>query len=600
MLLLPLSSLLFWHSPGLEGAQTHSTGQENFYKSGATQADPVDAVYEGLRPASWGNYMFLQDVASDAIFLPTRGRDWDDGGTWRDLQEHTWQPFLGFVNRAWVEAYNGIALANIAIDSLEVNGSGSALTPTFIAEVRVLRALYYWWLLDLFRNVPLVTDPNPDPNLPPAQVSPQVLFNFIVDETIAALPDLEVSFAAENYGRVTQGAAHALLATVSLNAEVYTGTAKWNETLGASDAVINSGLYDLMTTFTEVFALENEGPLNPENILVVVHSPNSDFGFLRHMATLHYNQLPENPWNGFSVLADFYNNFDPTDARRDQILVGQQYVLGGTNVGDLAFDRLGDSLIFTVDSPLIGATEGNGPRILKWPVDPNRNEFNAGNDYAIFRYAHILLVKAEALFMLGSTAEALALVNQVRERAFEPDQPLTSLTLDDILAERGYEFLWEGYRRQDLIRTGHFLEAWTLKNTSDGPHREVFPIPQIQLDANPNLVQNAGYGTVGVTLTDRQGILPGVYAFRQNYPNPFNPATRIEFDLPDQVHVSLTVYDITGREVITLVNQSMPSGYHRLVWDSRDAKGQQVPSGIYITRLITPEFSHSIKMVLLR
>jgi hypothetical protein len=94
---------------------------------------------------------------------------------------------------------------------------------------------------------------------------------------------------------------------------------------------------------------------------------------------------------------------------------------------------------------------------------------------------------------LGSTGEALNLVNQVRERAFEPDKPLTSITIDDILDERGYEFVWEGFRRQDLIRTGHFLEAWTLKEPSDGPHRKLFPIPQTQLDANPNLIQNPGY-----------------------------------------------------------------------------------------------------------
>ncbi|MCK4754668.1 MAG: RagB/SusD family nutrient uptake outer membrane protein, partial [Calditrichia bacterium] len=449
----------------------------------------VMPVYNSLREASWGEYVFLQEVSSDAIFLPTRGGDWDDGGIWPELQEHTWTPTHSHVNGACMGAYSGIASSNSAIDFLKSSPGDSLLISSLIAEARFLRSFYYWWLLDLFRNVPLVTDPTPDPNNPPAQNTPLEVFNFIVAEINAALPDLEESFGEENYGRVTKGAANALLATVYLNAEVYTDIAMWTECVDACDAVINSGNYDLMSTFNDVFALENEGPGNVENILVVVHRPETGFGFVRQMATLHYNQLPSSPWNGFSVLADFYNAFDTSDVRIDQLLVGPQVVLGGPNAGEPAFDRYGNPLIFTVESPLTGATEGNGVRMLKWPVDPNASGSNAGNDYAIFRYSHILLAKAEAQFMLGATGDALALVNYVRERAFEPDEPLASITLDDILAERGFELLWEGFRRQDLIRTGHFLEAWTLKEAS-GECRKIFPIPQLQLDANPNLVQN--------------------------------------------------------------------------------------------------------------
>jgi len=85
-----------------------------------------------------------------------------------------------------------------------------------------------------------------------------------------------------------------------------------------------------------------------------------------------------------------------------------------------------------------------------------------------------------------------------------------------------------------------------------------------------------------------------------NYPNPFNPTTRLEFYLPQQVDVSLKVYDIMGREVMTIANESMNAGYHRMNWNGRDKRGQQVPSGIFIAILVTPEYSRSIKMVLLK
>ena len=199
------------------------------------------------------------------------------------------------------------------------------------------------------------------------------------------------------------------------------------------------------------------------------------------------------PWNGFSVLEGFFNKFDTEDVRFQQILVGAQFVLDGPNAGDPAFDRNGNPLVFTPDSPIVGADEGDGVRLLKWPIDPGQNGADAGNDLAVYRYSHVLLAKAEALFNLGSAGEALTLINQVRARDFEPDKPLLALTSDLILDERGFEFLWESFRRQDQIRHGRFLEAWTLKAASDGPHRLLFPIPQTQLDANPNLVQNPGY-----------------------------------------------------------------------------------------------------------
>ncbi len=501
LLPLLLLSLILATCTNLDETPFSAVTPENFYNTEAELIAAVMPVYATLRDYSWGDYMQLQEHSSDELFVPQRGGDWGDGGFWREIHDHKWTPNHGAVNGAWVSAYGGIARANSTLENLASSPSSSPLKPVFTAEVRVLRAFYYWWLVDLYGGVPVVTAAIVDPKNPPTPNTRQEVYNFIVKEITEALPSLETTHSSANFGRVTKGAANALLATVYLNAEVYTGTPKWSECVQACEAVINSGLYNLLPSYAEVFKLANEGPSNSETIWTVGHKALDGVGFFRFMATLHYNQLPQNPWNGFSVLADFYNKFDTTDARHDHMLVGPQFVLGGPNAGQPAFDRNGNRLDFTPGSPIVGASESNGVRILKWSVDPAQNGGNAGNDFAIFRYSHILLTKAEALNELnGPTQQSIDLVNQVRARCFDPDKPIALANFsskqalrDRLLDERGFELLWEDFRRQDLVRTGKFLDAWTLKAPSDGAHRKLFPVPQSQLDANPNLRQNPGY-----------------------------------------------------------------------------------------------------------
>ncbi len=493
--------MLFSTCTDLSESPFSSVTPDNFYKTEAELIAAVVPVYSSLRSLSWGEGIHMQEVSSDEIFVPTRGGDWDDGGKWRQLQEHNWDATNAAVRDGWNDYYTGVARANATLENLRTSTSGSDLIPIAIAEVRVLRAYFYWLLGDLYGGVPIVTSAVQDPDNPPAPNTRQQVYDFIIDEVTEALPDLESTFGGESYGRLTLGAANTFLATVYLNAEVFTGTPRWSECVTACDAVINSGLYELLPEYKDNFLLANEGADNPENILVTANKVEGGMGFVRFMATLHYNQLPQTPWNGFSVLADFYNSYDTSDVRFVHMLAGPQFVLGGPNAGDPALDRQDNPLNFTVDSPLMGATESNGVRILKWEVDPNMSGGNAGNDYAIFRYPHVLLSKAEALNELnGPNQESLDLIDSVRVRCFDPFVPLSlsdfstkEALRDRILDERGFEMLWEGFRRQDQIRTGHFLEAWTLKPADSDDHTLIFPIPQTQLDANPKLVQNPGY-----------------------------------------------------------------------------------------------------------
>ena len=384
---------------------------DNFYNTEAELTAAVVPVYNGLAQAQWGDYIHLQSVSADDIVVPTRGGDWDDGGVWRALQLHSWDATLGFVGGGWAGCFGAIAKANSTLDALAM-AEQTDLVKTYAAETKVLRALYYWWLIDLYGAVPLVTASETDPDNPPSATSRADVFDWIVTEINAALPELEETHGSAGHGRVTKGAANTLLATLYLNAEVYTGTAEWANCKSACDAVINSGVYDLMPTVKDVFALENEGPANTEYILTLAHLPLDGVSSFRHMATLHYNNIPASPWNGFSVLTDFYNSYESNDARLEQILIGQAYVLFGSAAGDSAFDRQGNPLSFAADFPLVDANESAGPRILKWPIDPNMTGWFSGADFAIFRYSHVLLMKAEAEFNLSGGG--LTELNQVR------------------------------------------------------------------------------------------------------------------------------------------------------------------------------------------
>ncbi len=188
-------------------------------------------------------------------------------------------------------------------------------------------------------------------------------------------------------------------------------------------------------------------------------------------------------------MAETYNAFDADDERREIFLQGPQVHL---DTGVPVFDRQGNPLVFSVGivDPT-QATEGEGTRIAKWPPDPARVAHHSGNDFAYFRLGGIYLIKAEAQFELG-TGDPLGILNTLRARVFDPDEPLAAVDRDVILQERLFELTNESKRRTDLIRHGKFTMAWSFK-AAGAPHLVLMSIPQTQLDANPNLKQNPGY-----------------------------------------------------------------------------------------------------------
>jgi hypothetical protein len=485
----------------LTEAPSSSITPENFYRNADEVMGGLASVYSQMRISfpgyTDGGYWTVSEVASDVMIVPTRGQDWADGGRWLDIDRHSWTPNspagLNDINNVWVPSFVGVARANVLLTALEnVTVPNEAI---IAAEVRTLRAFYYYMLLDMFGGVPIVTEPGIAARARNTNVE---VFNFIESELIAARADLPLSWPAASHGRMTKGAADAILASLYLNAQVFTGTvtaaglqpgtARWQDAITVADRILNSGAYTLATDWRANFRADNH--LSPENILVVKFLNQPDLGLRFINASLHYNQFTPGPWNGFSILADAYNQFDANDQRRQAFLVGPQV---NVETGLPINDRAGVPLSFTVTiNDATAAAENEGARFLKWPVDPAHSQPDNGNDFAWFRLAEILLIKAEAQFELGNTAGALLIINQLRQRVFEPDEPVGTVTRDVILQERLFELAAEGKRRQDLIRHGKFDDAWTFKAAS-APYRILMPIPQTQLDANPLLVQNPGY-----------------------------------------------------------------------------------------------------------
>jgi starch-binding outer membrane protein, SusD/RagB family len=474
---------------------------ENFGNSETELLSLVGPAYSSLgsenRDGLDNDYFFLQEASTDEIIVPTRGTDWDDNGQWRELWLHTWTPSHNPINAAWGFCSYGIGQINRIEAQLNSSTVEVPIKPQLLAELKALRALYHWMMMDLYGNVPIVsdfqTDPNEVTNKPRAEV-----FAFVESQLKEAIPLLSTQVGTSTYGRMTKYAAFTLLAKLYLNAQVYTGAARYADCITACDSVINSAKYTLNNNFFANFTINNDQ--TAEEIIFAVPTDKSlygpgDFSGLTRMQlrTLHYSHravynLGETPWNGFSSNADFYNKFnDPNDVRKTMFLVGQQY----DNLGNPLTDGATPIILTPNVTSLSAAGRNEGARSVKYAPEKNSRR-QQSNDWVFFRYADVLMMKAEALARQANNWNAgLTLVNEVRVRA--QAAPLSSLTADSFLDERAREFAWEGWRRNDLIRFGKFGQTKQFKASVSPEFRNLYPIPRPRIEANPNLTQNPGY-----------------------------------------------------------------------------------------------------------
>jgi len=484
---------------------------DNAFKTDLEIVAGVASVYANMRGTLWGYYN-LSEITTDELIVPTRGNDWYDNGRWLEIHRQQWTANSGSalddMNGTWNTLFAGVAKANLMIAVM--NKSTSASKDQTIAELRALRAWHYYMLMDFFGGVPLVVTDSLGAH---PSVARDSIFRFVESELKAASAVLPLTWPASFRGRVTKGATDAILASLYLNAQVFSGTVtaagltkgapRWTDANAAADRVINSGQYSLAADWKKNFSTDNHD--SPEHIFWIAESQAPSLGMSLAMRGLHYNMLSPEPWNGFATLADTYNAFDPNDDRRSIFLVGQQY---SYNSGAAVKDRQGNPLIFTVGiADVTKAAENEGARLMKFPpLAGASNGDSHPNNYPFFRLAEMYLIKAEALNELGQTPAAIAQLNIIRGRHLPAGSLInTGITQAEarqaILNERLFELAGEARRRQDLIRAGTFTAQRTICTTAIAictkaarePYRILFPIPETQRQANPQLAQNPGY-----------------------------------------------------------------------------------------------------------
>lgn len=481
----------------LEEEKFGSLAPGTYYQGEAEALSSVVGIYQLLSyNVDIGDPWRMKEFSSDEFIVPGRASGgWFDQNN-IDLTNHVENPDNATIARAWQNIFQEIGTANAVLESLELSPNKDKLK-TLIAETNALRAYGYFFAMDNWGNVPLVTIARLDPkNLPPTTPRADI-YNFIESEMLAAVEDLpsvtEVNRAAY-YPRFTKESIYTALAYMYLNAEVYTGTAQWQKVVEMCDKVINTGAFSLMQNVVDNFASPTQAA-STEIISAFTKDPTKNAGnnqFILYtqngLDQLKYN-LPFGPANGYSTTQVVLDRYEDKDARKSLIEYGPQYYLDGR---PLTYPD-GKQLVLIPVQDIVSAQDNEGYKVLKYtPVGANFAGFNADNDLVLERYSNVLLMKAEALFRLGDAAGALPLVNEVRERSNAT--PLTSLSLKDLEDERGREFLWEGCRRTDMIRFGdYFTGTWPFKTTQSEAFRKVYPIPTPQLVANPNLSQNDGY-----------------------------------------------------------------------------------------------------------
>jgi hypothetical protein len=463
----------------------------------ATPNDGLQGAFSGLfaGTATNGGFFAVQEGGTDEAVITQKGGDWFDGGLYIEMHKHVFSPQTWAINDTWTHAYNGIFQTNTLLGDAEIN-----VDPRKVAQLRTLRAYYMWRLMDVFGRIKLPTVAGVD--VP--QVNRTVAFDFIESELQEAIPDLSDGY--QTYGRVSQGAAYALLCRLYLNSEVYTGTPRYQQSIDLADSVIDLGVYELDEDYSAVFGPKNVE--NTEHIFVVPFDEATGTGSTWAQMTLHYPsqltyRLQQQPWNGFSTLEDFYNSYDDADKRKAaNFIVGPQFDTKGNPILDLAYDK-GDEdgapINYTPKINMLApnASRQGGARFGKFAFKPVGQLPDMDNDFPLLRYGEVLLNKAEALFRLNGYGDAtgLALVNQLRERAGAT--PYGTITEGEFLAERGRELFVEALRRTDLIRFGAYGNAWWEKPADANPNHNIMAIPLQQMNASATspfpLTQNTGY-----------------------------------------------------------------------------------------------------------
>lgn len=452
-------------------------------------------------------YWCAQELPTDEAVV-----GWGDPGL-PDFHNLNWSSSNLFLQGLYYRCTYQITLCNEFIrQSSDANLSSRGITGTdttniryYQAEARFLRAYQYSVLMDLFANPPFATETTPLASVTPPQTDRKTLFTYIESE-LKAIDGNLVAPKKNEYGRADQAADWALLARIYLNAQVYTGTARYTDAITYAQKVINAG-YSLTNKYDNLMLADNN--LNSNEFILTINydgnntqsyggttfmthapvggtMPSSSFGISGGWAGIRTTSnlvklFPDN------IATSFPNNGNP-DTRAEFWTSGQSMA-----INDVTSFTDGYAVTKFRNVTSTGA--------------PGSNIGYSDVDMPIFRLPEMYLIYAESVLRGGTggdVATALTYINSLRTRAYgntSGNISSNNLTTDFILDERARELYWEGFRRTDLIRYGKFVEGtylWPFKGgvkagTSVATYRTIYPLPTSDLNVNSNLKQNPGY-----------------------------------------------------------------------------------------------------------
>ncbi|SEW55960.1 RagB/SusD family nutrient uptake outer membrane protein [Chitinophaga arvensicola] len=484
-------------------------------------------------PTGQTGYWRLQELSADQLAWPQKGKHGYDGGNWIRLHNHTWIANDDNTWLPWKLMYWGMGFCNNTIKDLTPLdfakiGMTEAEKTTLLAETRVIRAWHYLKLMDLYGNIPI--DTLVSSSASPATKPRKEVFQFVEKEIKENL-DLLQPLSGEMVGRMTKAAAYSMLVELYLNAEEWTGTARWDDCITYCNKIIAGEGGALKGTIPalepNIFgAFANTNSQSPENLFQLTYdlrAGNSRFGWqgdFWHYRQRQIDNADVDGNNGIVVIPSAYDAFKDNDLRKTNwMLIGPQKKAKALRANEA------DSLVLGTEEynnkPLVfvkeirrnsdgetgagGMTRGeenSGARFAKYRQGSQDDPNYWGNDFVLYRLTEIYFNKAEALIRKNgkiATQDAVDLINTCKKRAFKAEDwaaeayTTTSLTMDELLAERGREFIFEGKRRSDLIRFGKFTTATWWDHQPSADKYKLFAIPFKQTSINPNLVQNPGY-----------------------------------------------------------------------------------------------------------
>ena len=488
------------------------------YVGGYSDSQGLQGTYRGVYD--------LNTFTTDEAILPTRGGDWYDGGFWQGLYLHDWGVNNDAIQATWEYLYKVVVLSNKSLERIDLYAETHTdkELAAYRAEVRALRALYYYHLIDLFGNVPLVLSSSTSMK-EVTQKSRREVYDFVVQELQESAPELSTAHSnlpGTYYGRITRPVVYFLLAKLALNAEVYADNDwtdgvrpdgrelyftvdgkrlnAWQTVEAYCDSITKFG-YRLEEDYKTNFAVFNES--SAENIFIIPMNKNLYTNQMQYLfRSRHYNHAKAyglSGENGSSATIEALRTFGYGTAEVDPrfdicYFAGIVYDLKGNVV------RLDDGTVLeylpweaALDISDTPYEKTAGARMKKYEVDETATKDGKlmENDIVLYRYADVLLMKSEAKIRNGGAGDEE--LNRVRSRV---GASYREATLENLLAERQLEFAWEGWRRQDLIRFDLFTRAYSsrpqLPDEGNG-YTTVFPIPDKVRRMNPNLIQNPGY-----------------------------------------------------------------------------------------------------------